>query len=146
MGSGGGISEFRLNNIIYLKRRAIFLHPLPVGKNNSSTGPGKCLHEGKYILRTRGYFLHHTCYAQVIISPPFSRHALRVQQHAPIMSEKLRNFRLPDGCFFQLALPGTVFPHGRFHMIVRFGWASQKNKSAGARGGQISGTAEKGEC
>jgi hypothetical protein len=77
---------------------------------------------------------------------PFSRHALRVQQHAPIISEKLRNFRLPDGCFFQLALPLTVFPHVRFHMIVGFGWASQKNRSAGARGGQISGTGEQGIC
>ena len=35
----------------------------------------------------------------------FSRHALRVQQHVPIISEKLRNFRLPDGCFFSLFFP-----------------------------------------
>ena len=45
----------------------------------------------------------------------FSRHALRVQQHVPIISEKLRNFRLPDGCFFSLFFPlwfsGCSVPH-----------------------------------
>ena len=39
-----------------------------------------------------------TIFAMLKSSPRrlFSRQALRVRQHAPIISEKLRNFRLPD--------------------------------------------------
>ncbi len=40
----------------------------------------------------------------------FSRHALRVQQHAPNMFEKDGNFRLPDGWLFQFVLPVLFFP------------------------------------
>ena len=95
MGSGGGVSESILNNIIF-KIAKIFLHPLPVGKIYPPRTPGNdSMREN---IPSTGGLISSTIPAMLKSSSRrlFSRHALRVQQHAPNMLEKTRNIRIPD--------------------------------------------------
>ena len=80
-----------------------------MGKINPPRTPGNSsMWENKY---STGGVISSTILAMLKSSSRrlFSRHALRVQQYAPNIFEKLRNFRLPDGCFFHLVLTVLFF-------------------------------------